>query len=117
MSIDETIKTESVVEEQETVENNDVGSYVKFAKPYRFEDDVYDGVDLSGINNLTARDIESIERSYHKLGITSFNPENTASYAKIVAQKATGLPVEFFDQLPIKEMFKIKSRVVNFLYT
>lgn len=100
----------------EEVVEEDVEMYVSFSKPYVFEDDTYDGVDMSCLDKLTAQDLGEIEKKFYKLGVPSFNPENTASYAKIVAQKATGLPIEFFDQLPIKEMLKIKSRVVNFFY-
>ena len=77
---------------------------------------MYDGIDLSSLSNLTVRNLDNIEKNYYKYGLASFNPENTATYAKVVAQEATGLPIEFFDQLPLKEMYKIKSRVVNFLY-
>ncbi len=94
----------------------EIGKYVKFAKPYVFEEDTYEGIDMSCLENLSAADLGEIEKRYYKLGIMSFNPENTASYAKIVVQKASGLPIEFFDQLPLKEMLKIRSRVVNFFY-
>lgn len=91
--------------------------YVKFSKPYTFEDDTYDGLDMSCLENLTTRDLADIEKKFYRQGITSMTPENTVTYAKIVAQKATGLPIEFFEQLPLREMMKIKSRVVNFFYS
>lgn len=91
--------------------------YVKFSKPYIFEDDTYDGLDMSCLENLTTRDLADIEKKFYRQGITSMTPENTVTYAKIVAQKATGLPIEFFEQLPLREMMKIKSRVVNFFYS
>ncbi len=90
--------------------------YVKFSKPYVFEDDTYKGIDMSCLEKLNTNDLVEIEKKFYKQGVTSFNPENTATYAKIVAWKATGLPIEFFDSLPVKEMLKIKSRVVNFFY-
>lgn len=93
-----------------------VDMYVKFSKPYVFEDDIYEGLDMSCLENLNTDDLTDIEKKFYKQGIASFNPENTATYAKIVAWKATGLPIEFFNQLPIKDMLKIKSRVVNFFY-
>ena len=91
--------------------------YVKFSKPYVFEDDTYNGIDMSCLENLTTDDLTEIEKKFYKQGIASFNPENTAVYAKIVAWKATGLPIEFFNQLPVRDMLKIKSRVVNFFYS
>ncbi len=109
-------KIDEIDDKLENQEHDEVGLYVKFSKPYRFEDDMYDGIDLSSLSNLTVRNLDNIEKNYYKYGLASFNPENTATYAKVVAQEATGLPIEFFDQLPLKEMYKIKSRVVNFLY-
>ncbi len=96
--------------------DDEVDMYVKFQKPYVFEDDTYEGIDMSGIENLTADDLTEIEKKFYKQSIPSFNPENTATYAKLAAWKATGLPIEFFNQLPAKDMMKIKSRVVNFFY-
>lgn len=98
-------------------ESDDLDMYVKFSKPYIFEDDTYDGLDMSCLENLTTDDLTEIEKKFYKQGIASFNPENTAVYAKIVAWKATGLPIEFFNQLPVRDMLKIKSRVVNFFYS
>lgn len=96
--------------------DDEVDMYVKFSKPYVFEDETYEGLDMSCLENLTSDDLTEIEKKFYKQGIASFNPENTATYAKIVAWKATGLPIEFFKYLPVKDMLKIKSRVVNFFY-
>lgn len=103
--------------EESEGESDDLDMYVKFSKPYVFEDDTYNGIDMSCLENLTTDDLTEIEKKFYKQGIASFNPENTAVYAKIVAWKATGLPIEFFDQLPVRDMLKIKSRVVNFFYS
>ncbi len=97
-------------------DDEEVDMYVKFSKPYVFEDDTYEGLDMSCLENLTTDDLTEIEKKFYKQGVASFNPENTATYAKIVAWKATGLPIEFFNQLPIKDMLKIKGRIVNFFY-
>ena len=102
--------------EDDAGDDADVDMYVKFSKPYVFEDDTYSGIDMSCLEKLTADDLTEIEKKFYKQGIASFNPENTATYAKVVAWKATGLPIEFFNQLPVKDMLKIKSRVVNFFY-
>ncbi|MCM1187648.1 MAG: phage tail assembly protein [Lachnospira sp.] len=109
-------KGSKAAEESGEEADDEVDMYVKFSKPYVFEDDTYNGLDMSCLENLTTDDLTEIEKKFYKQGIASFNPENTATYAKIVAWKATGLPIEFFNQLPIKDMLKIKSRVVNFFY-
>lgn len=107
-------------EKHEGIEEGDeagLGMYIKFGKPYAFEEDTYDGLDLSCLEELSTRDLLDIEKKFYKLGIVSMNPENTASYAKVVAQKATGLPVEFFEGLPIREMMKVRGKIVNFFYS
>ena len=109
-------KAENAAENSEDADDSDIDMYVKFSKPYQFEDETYEGLDMSCLENLNSQDLGDIEKKFYKQGVASFNPENTATYAKIVAQKATGLPIEFFEQLPIKDMLKIKSRVVNFFY-
>ena len=53
---------------------------------------------------------------WNKTGISSFMPETTTTYAKIVATKATGLPAEFFEDLPGYEIEKIKNVVTGFFY-
>lgn len=109
-------KAENAAENGEDADDSDIDMYVKFSKPYQFEDETYEGLDMSCLENLNSHDLGDIEKKFYKQGVASFNPENTATYAKIVAQKATELPIEFFEQLPIKDMLKIKSRVVNFFY-
>lgn len=101
-------------EDAESVEESEL--YVKFRKPFRFEDDVYNGIDLSGLENLTSKDLGEIEKKYYRTGVTSFNPEITATYAMIAAQRATGMPIEFFEQLPAGDMIDIKRTIVNFLF-
>lgn len=97
-------------------EADDESMYVKFGKPYNFEGDMYDGIDLSGLYNLTMRNLNNIEKKFYRLAVTSFNPENTITYSMLVAQEASGLPIEFFEQLPAKDMIIIKRYVVNFLF-
>lgn len=58
----------------------------------------------------------AIEKAFNKTGVSSFVPESTTTYAKIVATKVTGLPAEFFEDLPAAEIQKIKNAVVGFLY-
>ncbi|MCM1307581.1 MAG: phage tail assembly protein [Butyrivibrio sp.] len=110
------IRTHEVMDSEAENTEDSVDMYVKFSKPYRFDDDTYDGLDMSCLEALTTRDLADIEKKFYRQGITSMTPENTVTYAKIVAQKASGLPIEFFEQLPLREMMKIKSRVVNFFY-
>lgn len=89
---------------------------VKFTKPFHFEDKVYTEVDLGGMANLTAEDMIAASNYLIRKGNVSPTPEMNIEYACFIASRATGLPVEFFRQLPLKEATKVKTRVTNFFY-
>lgn len=90
---------------------------IKFKKPYMFEHVEYTQIDLSGLDNLTAQDMISINRvmSRTSAGIDVM-PEVSLEYACNIAARATKLPVEFYLQLPPREAIKIKNRVMVFLF-
>ena len=89
---------------------------VKFRKPFNFEGETYKELDLHGLEDMSGRDLTAIEKAFNKTGVTSFVPESTTTYAKIVATRVTRLPAEFFEDLPAGEIEKIKNAVVGFLY-
>ncbi len=63
-------------------------------------------IDLHALEDIRGRDLTAIEKAFNKTGISSFMPETTTTYAKIVATKVTGLPAEFFEDLPAYEIEK-----------
>lgn len=89
---------------------------IKFRKPYEFDGESFTELDLHGLEDLRGRDLTAIEKAFNKTGVSSFVPESTTTYAKIVATKVTGLPAEFFEDLPVGEVEKIKNAVVGFFY-
>ncbi len=89
---------------------------IRFAKPYDFEGEIFKGVDLSGLEDIKGRQLTAIEKAFGKAGVVSSMPETTSTYAKIAAAAATGLPAEFFEDLPGKEIRKIKTAVTRFFY-
>ena len=89
---------------------------ITFGKPYDFEGEIFKGVDLSGLEDIKGRQLTAIEKAFGKAGIVSSMPETTSTYAKIAAAAATGLPAEFFEDLPGKEIRKIKTAVTRFFY-
>ncbi len=98
-------------------QDNDINSsYLKFKKPFVWEDKTYEGVDLSGFEDIPARDLIQIQHSMERSGSTSLTPEMTVEYACLFASKATKMPVEFFQALPSKEAIRLKNRVTNFFY-
>lgn len=97
-------------------ESEDDDLIVKFRKPFDFEGKIYEKLDLHALEDIRGRDLTAIEKAFNKTGISSFMPETTTTYAKIVATKVTGLPAEFFEDLPAYEIEKIKNVVTGFFY-
>lgn len=99
--------------EQEMKENPFL---VFFKKPYTFEKEKYESVDLSGLESLSAADMIAVNKTIERGGTVNVLPEMSLEYACLISARATGKPVEFFKGLPPKEALKIKNRVTNFLY-
>ena len=89
---------------------------IKFRKPFVWEDNTYTEIDMSGLEDLSAKDMIAAQRTMEKSGSINVLPEMSLEYACIFASKATKMPVEFFQALPPKEAIKVKNKVTNFLY-
>lgn len=94
----------------------DPASYVRFYKPYSFEGSNYAGIDLGGIENLSAKDMIAAEKYLSKNGIISPIPEMTMEYIGFICNRATGQPIEFFKNLPPRDAVKVKNKVTSFFY-
>lgn len=90
---------------------------VVFAKPFAFEGKTYEHVDLSGLEDITAKDMISVNKIMERSGSVSVLPEMSLEYACLISAKAARLPVEFFQALPPREAIKVKNRVTNFFYS
>lgn len=89
---------------------------VTFGKPYHFEGKDYTGIDLSGLDNLTAENMIAADKYLTTNGSFSVMPEMSMGYTLYIASMATGLPIEFFKRLPPKEAIKVKNRVTSFFF-
>lgn len=107
--MDESVVT--VSNEEVLVENE-----FTFSTPYTFEGNEYTKLNLSGLLNLTAMDMLSIDRELLRGGSTSVLPEVSLEYVIKLAAKATKKPIEFFEQLPMQDTIKLKMKVVSFLF-
>ena len=92
------VQVESAKPEAET----DQRLVVKFSKPYHFEGKEYTEVDLSGLEGLTVKDAIDVQRQlFNQQEVAaSLLTETTTAFARALAVKATGKPVEFFQQMP-----------------
>ena len=100
--------------EPEKEEEKEEDYIIRFSKPYKFEGKTYAGVDLSGLLQMKAKDIWKMNRTCRSVGIASVIPELDAEYTARVAARASSLPIEFFENLPLPEMTKIKMKVSSF---
>lgn len=89
---------------------------IKFGKPIEFGGKVYEELNLHGMEGLTGEDLCKADRLLRTQGNTAPMTEMTPSAACYFASVATGLPMEFFAALPIKEMIKVRTAVTGFLY-
>ena len=86
-----------------------------FNKPFNFEGKEYKEVNLSGMNDLTTKDLLDADKQFNASGQMSLMNEMTTGYACIIASKSTKLPIEFFENLPANEGLKVKNTVMSFL--
>lgn len=95
-------KPDVQVESAKTEAEADRRFVVKFSKPYRFEGKEYTEVDLSGLEGLTVKDAIDVQRQlFNQQEVAaSLLTETTTAFARALAVKATGKPVEFFQQMP-----------------
>lgn len=107
------------IENKEIVEQENEAQkiVVKFSKPYKFEGESYLELDLSKLNDLRGRDLQTLyKRFVQKTGLNISNPGLAPEYAFEVANLVTGKPIEFFYQMPLKDSTRVQNTIVNFLY-
>lgn len=107
-------QNEQVVTDAE--ETNENTYLLKFKKPYEFEGETYKEIDLSGLENLTGRDMIAVNKLMEKKGGINLLPEMSLEYACEISARATRKPVEFFLGLSPKDSINLKNIVTGFLY-
>lgn len=112
----EIVSADAIAEAAQQKPEEENAYVIKFNKPYVFEDQTYESVDLSGLEDMSARDMIQAQRTMEKSGSINVLPEMSLEYACIFAARATKLPVEFFQGLPPKEAIRLKNKVTNFFY-
>ena len=97
----------------ETKENE---YYVKFNKIFKWEDKDYEGVDLSGLEALTGRQYCDAVKKFNTGGNMDVIVQQNPQFAAIVASMVTSLPIEFFYDLPARELNAVKNRVGSYFF-
>lgn len=89
----------------------DKSRIVKLDKPYTYGNETVQTIDLSGVEELTSKDVSGAENEVLKTGIYSANMKNFFVYSCALAARATGKPIEFFTKLPLVDAVKVRSTV------
>ncbi len=87
---------------------------IPLKKPITFERKTYDSIDLTGLENILAKDMIAINRMLARMGREV--QENSMEYALYMAAEASSLPIEFFEQLTCNVAMKVKTCVMLFLF-
>ena len=92
------------VEGTKTEETTDNEYLIKFSKPYTWEGKEYTELDLSGLEKLKIRDAVDAQKKLINDGeaAAAMICETSTAFAREIACKATGRPIEFFKLMPIK---------------
>lgn len=98
----------------EAAENDDF--IVNLRKPMNYEGERYDRIDLSGLREIKAADMIAINRRLTRSGNVDASQEISLEYSLNMAHLATGIPFEFFEQLPPYAALAVKGRVTSFLF-
>lgn len=111
------IEAPEVLDKDELVEMSD-RFHVVMSKPYKFEGKEYKSIDLTPLQDMTAEDFIAVNRYLERSGIilATPQPETTMEVTLTMAARATKMPIEFFNSLPLPEAIKVKNRVAGFFY-
>jgi hypothetical protein len=97
-------------------EENEDSLVLKFKKPYKFEGTIYNEIDLAGLEDLSGADMIAVNNKLSRKGRMPVLQEMGLEYAQEISAVATGLPVELFQGLSVKDSAKLKNIVTNFIY-
>lgn len=91
--------------------------YVEFKKPFTFEDSTYDGVDMSGLEEMTGRQYCDAVKRFTNAGNIDTLMQTNPYFACIVGSMVTKLPIEFFQSLPARELNAVKNQVSRYFFS
>lgn len=108
---------ETKTTKKESEQENEEKIIVKLDRPYVFEETEYQEIDLTGLRRLTIQDAIDAQRQLfgEQEVAAAVLCETTTAFARTMATKATGLPVEFFKLMPRGVMKRVSAAVRGFL--
>lgn len=91
---------------------------IELKKPYKFEGQEHNSIDLSGLETLTAQDLENADKVCDTINGPSSPAakEITLSFSLALAAQVAKKPIEFMKGLPAPVAIEIKNTITTFLY-
>lgn len=109
--LDEQAEIEAATLEAEPQEIEEPEIIYRFMKPYKFDGETYEEIDLSGITRFNTRDAEYLDRVLKQAGHSPQNKWFDTTYIKMICVRATNKPVAFFNNMHMKDFMEIEARV------
>ena len=108
---------ETKTTQKESAQENTEKIIVKLDRPYVFEETEYQEIDLTGLRRMTIQDAIDAQRQLfgEQEVAAAVLCETTTAFARTIATKATGLPVEFFKLMPRGVMKRVSAAVRGFM--
>ena len=102
---------------EETAQTTQSERVIDLGKPYKFEGTEYTSIDLSGLDKLTVKDAIDAQRQLfnEREPAAMLLCETTTAFVRILAAKATGLPIEFFKLAPRGVSRRIYGMVMGYM--
>ena len=90
---------------------------VELAKPYKFEGKEHKTIDLRGMRKLTVKDACEVQKVLvgKSQAAAAISPDGMAAYAVEIAARAAGLPVEFFNALPVPAVRRVQRAFMSYI--
>lgn len=74
-------------------------------------------IDLSGLRDMTGKDLNVVYDLYSNMGGSGIVMQETSLlFAQIIASRATGYPIELFNNMRAKDAVLLKNRVYRFFF-
>ncbi len=89
----------------------------KLSKPVEYQGVKAEEVDLSGLDELTGRDMNQLYDLYTANGGGGISmQETTLLFAQLITNRVTGYPLELIESFGARDSMRLKNRVYRFFY-
>lgn len=111
--MNEETKVVNIEEKKVETPQEEKKEVITLSRPYKFEGKDYTEIDLSGIEKLKIQDaIDAQKQLFNEREIAAtIMSETTTAFARIIAAKATGKPIEFFKFAPHRVSKRVNQMV------